>query len=69
MLSGDIVGPYAVAGSSNADPRFVDEANGNYHLGAGSPARDAVDSGPATDFEGDTRPQGPRFDIGADEAQ
>jgi len=27
-----------------------------------------VDTGPATDFEGDPRPRGPRFDIGADEA-
>ena len=68
MLSSTIVGPTAVPGATNVDPRFVDAANRNYHLAAGSPARDMVDTGPAFDFEGDPRPRGGRFDIGADEA-
>jgi hypothetical protein len=67
-LTNVIAGPAVVAGASNADPKFVDLAQDNYHLGPSSPARDAVSSGPAFDFEGDARPQGPMFDIGADEA-
>lgn len=67
-LISTIVGPTAVPGATNVDPRFVDAASRNYHLSAGSPARDMVDTGPATDFEGDPRPMGPRFDIGADES-
>lgn len=64
-----IVGPVKVGGIITADPKFVDEANGNYHLSAGSPAIDMVNAGPSLDFEGDPRPQGARFDIGADEAK
>jgi len=52
----------------NGDPGFVDAANDDYHLMAGSPARDAgTDVGVTTDFEGDLRPFGTRPDIGADE--
>jgi len=68
-LASTIVGPTAVPGATNVDPRFVDPAGRDYHLSAGSPARDAVDVGPARDFEGDLRPRGGRFDLGADEAQ
>jgi hypothetical protein len=66
-LASSIVGPTAVPGATNVDPLFVDAAGRNYRLGLGSPARDMVDTGPAADFEGDPRPQGARFDIGADE--
>ena len=68
-FSSTIVGPIAVPGATNVDPRFVDPAGRDYHLAAGSPARDAVDTGPPTDFEGEKRPRGARFDLGADEAQ
>jgi hypothetical protein len=65
--SSTIAGPTPVAGASNDDPLFVDSANRDYHLAQNSPARDAVDIGPTFDFEGDPRPRGDRFDLGADE--
>ncbi len=48
---------------------FANPAGNDYHLKAGSPA---IDTGtptgaPATDFEGDPRPLGKGYDIGADE--
>ena len=50
------------------DPRFVDPAHDDYHLGLGSAA---IDAGPAigvfTDIDGDARPQGGGFDLGYDE--
>jgi hypothetical protein len=63
-----IVGPTPVPGAMSTDPLFQDSSTHDYHLASNSPARDAVDAGPATDFEGDARPQGARYDIGADEA-
>jgi hypothetical protein len=60
-----IAGPIGVIGAMNTDPKFV--AGGDYHLMANSPAVDVVDQGPTLDFEGDPRPQGARFDLGADE--
>lgn len=62
-----IVSNRPAPGVTNVDPQFVNRAGGDYHLLGTSPAKDAVDSGPGTDFEGDARPQGARFDIGADE--
>ncbi len=62
-----IAGPAGVSGASNVDPLFVNVLQGNYHLTPQSPAIDQVGTGPATDFEGDARPQGSAFDLGADE--
>lgn len=67
-VTGSIVGPASFGTNANMDPLFVDPMNGNFHISGGSPARDAVNTGPATDFENDHRPQGARFDLGADEA-
>lgn len=67
-ITSSIAGPTAVPGAVNVNPQFVAPGSGDYHIATNSPARDMVDTGPATDFEGDQRPQGPRFDIGADEA-
>jgi hypothetical protein len=68
-LSSTIAGPIGVVGATNMDPQFVDLNSGDYHLSDVSPAKDLVDVGPAVDFEGDPRPSGARFDIGADEAR
>jgi hypothetical protein len=50
------------------DPAFVNPDAGNYHIGPSSAARDAgVDAGVTADIDGQTRPQGTGYDIGADE--
>jgi len=49
-------------------PAFVAPDAGNYHIGPGSAAIDAgVNAGITTDIDGDPRPIGAGFDIGADE--
>jgi predicted outer membrane repeat protein len=62
----------AVSGGSHnvsGDPRFIDPAHDNYHLGLGSAALDVgSNSGPLVDYDGDVRPLGSGFDIGFDEA-
>ena len=59
-----------VTGTVNVwgDPAFVDPDGGNYHIGPGSAAINAgVNAGVTTDIDGDARPQGSDYDIGADE--
>jgi len=52
----------------DSDPAFVNTNVGDYHIGPDSGAIDAgVDAGVATDIDGDPRPIGPGYDIGADE--
>jgi parallel beta-helix repeat protein len=60
---------YGVGDLVDLSPAFVDPLVGNLHLRPGSPA---IDSGsavgaPGTDFDGQTRPFGAGYDIGADE--
>ena len=57
-------------GTVSADPLFVNytgDTDGDYHLQAGSPARNAGTSSnaPSTDYEGNSRPQESYYDIGA----
>ncbi|HEY54257.1 MAG TPA: hypothetical protein G4N94_12470 [Caldilineae bacterium] len=52
----------------HADPHFVDPGCGFYHLKTTSPAIDAgVNAGIVIDIDGDPRPIGAGYDIGADE--
>ncbi|MBN2388589.1 MAG: right-handed parallel beta-helix repeat-containing protein [Anaerolineales bacterium] len=54
-----------------ADPLFRDRIGRDFHLLAGSPALNhgVSDQAPATDFDGQPRPQGAGLDIGADEGE
>jgi hypothetical protein len=50
------------------DPRFVDPAAGDYHIGPGSAAIDrGIAAGVTVDIDGDYRPVGSGYDLGADE--
>jgi len=61
----DFAGNVVHANDLSGDPAFA--ADG-YHLSSSSPAVDSgVDSGVTRDLDYDVRPQGPGFDIGADE--
>ena len=63
----DIQGGWEGEGNIDADPLFVDEENGDYHIQAGSPCIDAGTSegAPEDDIDGDLRDSYP--DIGSDE--
>jgi predicted outer membrane repeat protein len=54
--------------NASGNPNFVNVAQDDYRLGAGSAAIDAgIDLGVTTDLDGDPRPCGSGFDIGYDE--
>jgi uncharacterized repeat protein (TIGR01451 family) len=58
----------SVQNQLTGDPAFVDPDGGDYHIGANSPARDVgVDSGVRVDMDGQWRPMGLGYDLGADE--
>jgi uncharacterized repeat protein (TIGR01451 family) len=60
-----------VTGEHNVwgDPAFADPEVGDYHLGAGSAAKDGgIDAGVTVDIDGDPRPLFLGYDLGADEA-
>lgn len=68
----DIEGGFPGEGNIDADPQFVDLDGGDYHLGSGSPCIDSGTSDenglPDHDIEGNPRPQGLEYDMGAYEA-
>ncbi len=50
------------------DPAFVNPAAGNYHIGQSSAAMDrGVDASVTADIDGEARPQGSGYALGADE--
>jgi predicted outer membrane repeat protein len=59
IIHSDIQGGYAGEGNIDADPRFADPDNGDFHLSVCSPCIDAGDNDapdlPGYDFEGDDR--------------
>jgi hypothetical protein len=61
--SGGTTGDSSVTGS----PQFVDPSNGNFHIQSTSPAIDKGTStdAPNVDFDGNSRPKGAGYDIGA----
>lgn len=64
-VTNSIAGPTAVPGAMSSDPLFVGLSD--FHLTASSPAKDKAVTGPTTDFEGESRPAGGGYDLGADE--
>jgi hypothetical protein len=60
-----VEGGYPGEGNIEGNPKFVDPANGDYHLLRSSPCIDSgTDTGLTTDFDGNFRPIGD-FDMGA----
>jgi parallel beta-helix repeat protein len=61
-------GSIASSNGHSGDPAFVDPDGGDYHLELGSAAIDAgIAAGVTTDMDGEARPAGAGYDIGADE--
>jgi len=67
------IGPDTVTGNNiiNADPLFTNPLKNDFHLQPTSPAKDKAqpDATISADIDGDARPQGSGFDIGADEVK
>ncbi len=66
----DIEGGWTGEGNIDIDPRFVDPGKEDFHLLFESPCIDTgCDAGIYVDIDGDSRPLGNGFDMGADEVR
>lgn len=67
------IGPDTVSGTGNinADPLFMDPTQSNFHIQSTSPAKGTANPASTVhvDIDGETRPQGSGYDMGADEIQ
>jgi len=63
----DIQGGYPGIGNMMEDPQFIDPVNRNYRLSAGSPVidRGTPAGAPDDDLDGNHRPMGSGYDMGA----
>jgi hypothetical protein len=68
-IGGSVAQAASLKNTTSDDPKIT--ANDNPHLQSSSPAIDAADSGSSTayDYEGNSRPSGSSYDIGAAEYQ
>ena len=67
-VSQSITATLVVQNQHTGDPAFLNPDGGDYHIGKASAARDTgVPSGVTHDIDGERRPMGPAWDMGADE--
>jgi hypothetical protein len=69
VSSGSTSGVMFSGNLPSTDPKLVNPSAFDFHLQSGSPAIDTglTFSDVTTDYDGHVRPQGPAYDIGADE--
>ena len=68
LFYGNISDPENLNDTVTADPHFIDSTNDDFHIQEGSPAQDAgFPVSLSFDFDGESRPSGYGYDIGADE--
>ncbi|MFW6135644.1 MAG: right-handed parallel beta-helix repeat-containing protein [Chloroflexota bacterium] len=64
----DAIGPVISSTNVTGDPAFVNPDGGDYHIQPSSDAIDTgIDAGVSVDLDGESRPAGAGYDLGADE--